>query len=546
MGVGETHNRWSDKLRDADRYWLIGLAILALAIRVPGLSTTELWHDEATSVWIAIHNPGAIIEALRNDGNPPLYYLLLHLWIGLFGIGEASIRFLSVLFGTGLVCLIYVTGRRWFGPIAGPVAAVFVAVSPFHAFYSGNARMYTLLPLIALLAILALERLVREGGWRPGIAYAVLLALCLYTHNYSLFLLPVGILFAAMYKPGRWRAVLVTGASTVTALILALPWLPVVMHQVRSAVGDWIPGLFYQQIGEVGVSISDPALLQWVAAAFRSLAVMTPGLTYPTQQYGLPFASKLGPPALGIMLLLFLAASLRPVAQISTSDLFRKRVSLSALFLLVPIGVPLVYSVLVKPIYPVGRYEIIVFPTCALLVGAAVQNLAGSTVRRRRAVVIGLSLLMVVGSAISLRPKFFPTENRSGFGRYIARQMEPHLSAGDALLFLGYSRARVEYELRNSMGLDRCRLYSFPANAGLHPGWYDAETYYASGELLDREAAALATDLYADLAAGSRLWIIDDGNFADLHIALRREIESRFGRVEQGLSTAHIHVHRKP
>ena len=57
----------------------------------------------------------------------------------------------------------------------------------------------------------AIERLVRESDWRGGILYAVLLALCLYTHNYSLFLLPVGSLFALTYKPGRWRALLLTG-----------------------------------------------------------------------------------------------------------------------------------------------------------------------------------------------------------------------------------------------------------------------------------------------------------------------------------------------
>lgn len=544
--MDETQDRGSGTLSRADRYCLLGLVILALATRVPGLSTSELWHDEATSVWIAIQSPGGAIEALRNDGNPPLYYLLLHLWTRCFGIGEAAVRFLSVLFGIGLVCLVYVTGRRWFGRIAGSVAAVFVALSPLHVFYSGDTRMYTLLPLISLLAILALERLVRESDWRGGILYAVLLALCLYTHNYSLFLLPVGILFALTYKPGRWRALLLTGGSTATALIFAFPWLPVVMRQARSSVGDWIPGLFYQQIGELGVSLTDLAPLQVAAAAVRSLTVMAPGMIYPAFQSELPFESKLGSAALGIMLLLFLAASLRPVSPISTPELFRRRVSLSALYLLVPIGVPLVYLSLVKPIYLVGRYEIIAFPACALLVGAGVQNLAGSTARRRRAILIGLGLLLAASAAVSLHPRFFPPEERLGFGRYVAREMEHHLSDGDALLFLGYSRARVEYELRNSVGLDQYRLYSFPADAGIHPGGYDIETYRANRQLLDREANTLVRELNAGLAAGSRLWVIDDGNFSDMHAALLRNIESTFGPVEQGLSRIHIHVHRKP
>ena len=53
--------------------------------------------------------------ALREDGSPPLYYMLLHFWLDLAGSSEQGVRALSLLFGlpcmTGLLCLVALLAR---------------------------------------------------------------------------------------------------------------------------------------------------------------------------------------------------------------------------------------------------------------------------------------------------------------------------------------------------------------------------------------------------------------------------------------------------
>ena len=56
------------------------------------------WIDEGLSVGIADRPLGDIPGVLRQDGSPPLYYLLLHLWLQVAGRSEASVHGLSVLF----------------------------------------------------------------------------------------------------------------------------------------------------------------------------------------------------------------------------------------------------------------------------------------------------------------------------------------------------------------------------------------------------------------------------------------------------------------
>ncbi|HYD10889.1 MAG TPA: hypothetical protein VEA78_12380, partial [Acidimicrobiales bacterium] len=70
---------------------LAGVAVaVGVALRVA--STSDLWLDEALSVHIAELPLGDMIDALRRDGHPPLYYLLLHGWTSVFGTGDEAVR----------------------------------------------------------------------------------------------------------------------------------------------------------------------------------------------------------------------------------------------------------------------------------------------------------------------------------------------------------------------------------------------------------------------------------------------------------------------
>src|ERR671933_312254 len=73
------------------------LVLLSLLLRTPQLGI-GFWIDEGLSVGIADRPITDIPGVLRQDGSPPLYYSLLHVWIRVFGTSEAAARTLSLLF----------------------------------------------------------------------------------------------------------------------------------------------------------------------------------------------------------------------------------------------------------------------------------------------------------------------------------------------------------------------------------------------------------------------------------------------------------------
>ena len=67
-----------------DRTVVAALVVLAFLLRVPNLGRAY-WIDEGISVGIASHPLRQIPGLLRQDGSPPLFYVVLHFWMQAFG-----------------------------------------------------------------------------------------------------------------------------------------------------------------------------------------------------------------------------------------------------------------------------------------------------------------------------------------------------------------------------------------------------------------------------------------------------------------------------
>lgn len=136
------------------------LTAAAAGLRFFRIDGQPLWLDEAFSVWMGSQSPGEIVRlAVDIDQHPPVYHLLLHLWMRLGGTGEAWVRAFSALLGAATVPAIYGLGSAIAGPRVGLASALILAFSPFHVQYGQEARPYAMLTLFACLSMWAAARL---------------------------------------------------------------------------------------------------------------------------------------------------------------------------------------------------------------------------------------------------------------------------------------------------------------------------------------------------------------------------------------------------
>ena len=194
------------------------------------------WIDEGISVGIAHEHWTSIPHLLRQDGSPPLYYMLLGIWMRLFGDSEAATHTLSLVFGLACVPLAFFAARAVFGRPAALAATVLAALDPFLTYYAQETRMYELEAFLSLVVAWSYVEGILRGrrAWTP--VFVVATALLAYSHNWGLFLC-VG-LAAATVAFARDRLRLL-GIAAAGVAVLYAPWVPTLLSQVRHTGAPW-------------------------------------------------------------------------------------------------------------------------------------------------------------------------------------------------------------------------------------------------------------------------------------------------------------------
>jgi uncharacterized membrane protein len=223
---------------------LLALMVLSAWLRSHAI-TAKFWIDEGLSVGIAHHDLTSIPGVLREDGSPPLYYMLLHVWMGVVGgDGEVRTHAFSLLCATLTIPAGWWLGRRLFGERSGWATAALCATLPFLTYYAQETRMYALVALLGLGATGSFALAYGERDRRFIPAFAVLTALTVYTHNWGLFL-AVGmaaaflVLWRAAPAPEQ-RPFFRDGLLGFGLLaVLYLPWVPTLIFQARHTGAPW-------------------------------------------------------------------------------------------------------------------------------------------------------------------------------------------------------------------------------------------------------------------------------------------------------------------
>ena len=203
----------------------VGLATaVALALRVFLLGHQSLWVDEYLTWHTAfVGTPMTWADVLHND-HGPLLQVILHLWTGLVGDSEFSLRLPSAIATTALVPVFAALAARVLGVgMAGP-AAWMAALSPFLVWYGQEARNYALAMLFATLAALAAWDWHERGEARQGVWFVLWAWLGLLSNLNVAIVLPLLLAWVALPHSGRrglWKGAVLAVAAIA---LLEAPW----------------------------------------------------------------------------------------------------------------------------------------------------------------------------------------------------------------------------------------------------------------------------------------------------------------------------------
>lgn len=211
--------------------WLLATITLAgFALRLIGLGTAGLWHDEASSWDIARRPLNDLFLAAAAVEHPPGSFVVLHGWMTLAGDSEFALRLPSAFAGVLLIVVGAAIARALLGRtgrLFPLLVALLIAWSPWLVWHSRQGRMYALALLWVALATWAGILATQRGGARRWLALGITAALAIATH--VLTVLPLaGLALGLIALAGR--RIVRAGAALFTlgtAGLVVAPWLVV-------------------------------------------------------------------------------------------------------------------------------------------------------------------------------------------------------------------------------------------------------------------------------------------------------------------------------
>jgi mannosyltransferase len=216
----------------------------------------SFWRDEAYSVLLA-SRPLSFIFG-KTSIEPPVYYVLLHYWIKLFGTGEIASRSLSLIgFTLATIVVTEWAGKLFKSHWLSKFMPLFFFFNPMLLYYAFEVRAYGWYVFFATLSFFAYDR----KKWR---LYRIAVILGIYTHLY-LGLIPFVHLIHYAVQKKLWRihkpialfadpmirSIALTGVCFIPWIIRLLGelpkfkdswYFPVNIHLIQSVLGNMFLG----------------------------------------------------------------------------------------------------------------------------------------------------------------------------------------------------------------------------------------------------------------------------------------------------------------
>ena len=487
--------------------------LAGIGLRLAEVVRARLWIDEYLVLEIGSGaTAGDVAARLRNEANPPLYYLLAHAVLKSTRDAELPLRLLSALAGTlTAVLAVGAAWRRW-GAASAAVAAILISLSQVAVHYAAEIRPFALLGLATFLYLEVLDRALARpaAGWLAAEAVLVVLATSLHAYGAPLLFVGPAVALLTRREGALLRQVLVSGLSAA----LLVPTVLAPLWRLPRETNEYLVEIWRDRgpLSPAGVFLRD----------------LLPTARWP---------SSLMPPADPVLraaegAAVVLAAALAGVALAAAwrrPKPWRPDAYTAAVLVLLAghTAMAVLFAMAGRPVVAPGRFSApLVVPF-----GLAIASLSGAA-PAGRALAAGLAATGLLAASLQLaRPPVTGIRPEALAAEVLARNLR-----GPALVVtVGLSGVPLRFALR---GRPDVTFRSFPVEIDRHIGWWSPRKHLAGIDALRGEADALASEADRMAAAGGQVFV--EGGDSPVAAPLREALSPRFrsrplNRLLQGL-----------
>lgn len=205
---------------------ILFFTLISISISIPLIYLNSIRLDEAQSIWQVSHSIPEILDIVGRDVHVPLYHIILHFWQGIFDNSIISARYLSLLISIISIPFVYILASKIYTKRIALMTTIVFILSPFINWYANEARMYSLLLLLAVLNSIFFIDILTKDSKKSWIGFIITAILGIYTHYfYWLFLISNGLFYLVSYKQFNKNLFPKFIISAVIILLSIAPWI---------------------------------------------------------------------------------------------------------------------------------------------------------------------------------------------------------------------------------------------------------------------------------------------------------------------------------
>lgn len=209
--------------------WIV--ILISGLIKLIGINQS-LWLDEAISANVAKNYRLLDIPTLfsPSDFHPPIYYMFLRLWTGVFGFSELALRAPSIIFSLITIYLIYLIAKKISNQKTALWAAIFTGFNPLLIYYAQEVRMYSLITMLLTIVLYYFVKIEKKKTTTDIIMFNIFCGLSFATFYGSIFFIAALNLFWLIGK--KWKLFFM---ANIGLLIAILSLTPLLLRQVATS-----------------------------------------------------------------------------------------------------------------------------------------------------------------------------------------------------------------------------------------------------------------------------------------------------------------------
>ena len=226
-----------------DKLLLFALLALNAALKLSWLGVNDLAGDEPFTVYWSQRSLHDLFGMLREENNPPLYFLIMKAWSAIVPFEAAWLRVPSAVFSVLAVWPLFALAQRIGSRSIAIVTVLLFTFTGHHYQFAHEVRAYSLFTLLAIASLQFLRGIndAPDRRLRKIILLAAVNTLLVYTHFFGWLMIGIQLLCVVLvsgWRPLRRNFLIALGMTVLCYLPYASIFFSRMGHSVSQ--GTWL------------------------------------------------------------------------------------------------------------------------------------------------------------------------------------------------------------------------------------------------------------------------------------------------------------------